>query len=408
MKRIFSYPATIRKNLKRESDMPRLLTYLVTYKCNARCVICSSWKKENQNELTIEEIAKIFLKLPRLDAVRLTGGEPFIRKDFDHIVMLVQKILRPFFIYISSNGFLTERIIRFFEDRNKGTRLNIIISLDGFKEKHNSIRGKADAWDNAIRTIKELARHQKKFNCKVLVNQTIVDQESIEHYKLLREFLKKYKIRNNIVIADEATGTYSQADKSVIDLTSNNENYKTFGNLSKGTLIKLYLEASKDLKKASLWERTAKGYYLTGSKNRLLYNLKTPRPACVALNSHIRLLPDGSVPVCQFNTNRVGNLRDESFASIWDSDLRATYLDWIRKCPGCWAECEILPSAIYSGGLLRYKLLSIREKLKSAARNIVEPSWLYELNEADKYFEIVSGKDPDKKSNNETQKRMIS
>jgi hypothetical protein len=26
---------------------------------------------------------------------------------------------------------------------------------------------------------------------------------------------------------------------------------------------------------------------------------------------------------------------------------------WVRKCPGCWAECEVVPNALYSGDLLR-------------------------------------------------------
>ena len=29
--------------------------------------------------------------------------------------------------------------------------------------------------------------------------------------------------------------------------------------------------------------------------------------------------------------------------------------EWVDRCPGCWAECEVLPNAIYSGDLLRYR-----------------------------------------------------
>ena len=30
--------------------------------------------------------------------------------------------------------------------------------------------------------------------------------------------------------------------------------------------------------------------------------------------------------------------------------------NWLYKCPGCWAECEVLPSAIYTGDLLKRML----------------------------------------------------
>jgi MoaA/NifB/PqqE/SkfB family radical SAM enzyme len=73
----------------------------------------------------------------------------------------------------------------------------------------------------------------------------------------------------------------------------------------------------------------------------------------VALGAHLRLFPNGDVPTCQFNTRRVGNLATQPFAELWNSDEAAKQRSWVRKCPGCWAECEVLPSAIYSGDLLR-------------------------------------------------------
>ncbi|HVR63081.1 MAG TPA: hypothetical protein VMU50_14360, partial [Polyangia bacterium] len=41
-------------------DQPRLLTYIVTFRCNARCVMCDSWRKEGEGELTLPEIARIY------------------------------------------------------------------------------------------------------------------------------------------------------------------------------------------------------------------------------------------------------------------------------------------------------------------------------------------------------------
>ena len=50
---------------------------------------------------------------------------------------------------------------------------------------------------------------------------------------------------------------------------------------------------------------------LQGIRNRLLEGV--PKPKCVAPNSHLRLLPEGRVPTCQFNTASIGNLREGDF-----------------------------------------------------------------------------------------------
>jgi MoaA/NifB/PqqE/SkfB family radical SAM enzyme len=99
--------------------------------------------------------------------------------------------------------------------------------------------------------------------------------------------------------------------------------------------------------------RIAKRYYLRGLLARLRRELRPrPHPKCVALRSHLRLLPDGRVPVCQFNTETVGNLLHQSFEEVWHRKPAESARQWVDACPGCWAECEVIPSALYSGDLL--------------------------------------------------------
>jgi MoaA/NifB/PqqE/SkfB family radical SAM enzyme len=73
----------------------------------------------------------------------------------------------------------------------------------------------------------------------------------------------------------------------------------------------------------------------------------------VALRSHLRLLPDGSVPVCQFNTERVGNLLEQPFDEVWQGLPARAQRTWVGGCSGCWAECEVVPNALYSGDLIK-------------------------------------------------------
>jgi len=110
---------------------PRFLTYIVTFRCNARCVMCDSWKKPSPGELTLPEIEAVFAQLPRLDTVRLSGGEPFLRSDFPEIARLAIERLQPRFLHVTTNGFLTRQVVEFCERRPRATPLVLLVSLDG-------------------------------------------------------------------------------------------------------------------------------------------------------------------------------------------------------------------------------------------------------------------------------------
>jgi len=335
-----------------QDDAPRMLTYIVTFRCNARCVMCDSWRKEGEDELTLEEIDRIFAQLPRMHAVRLTGGEPFVRKDLAEIAALAERRLQPALLHITTNGFLTERIVRFCEARDRRVPLQVLVSLDGEGEKHNQIRGRADAWEHAFGTVQALAPRQEELGLRLAVNQTILDAEGMRHYAKLRDRLRPLGVRNQVVIAYEASATYHLTRE--IDVAPRAPGgFATFTSLAKDELGALFDEIERDLEDQPLPERIAKRYYLDGIRGRLLRGEASPNPPCVALRAHMRLFPNGDVPTCQFNTKRVGNLREQSFADVWSGEPAGAQRTWVRKCQGCWAECEVLPSAVYSGDLLR-------------------------------------------------------
>jgi MoaA/NifB/PqqE/SkfB family radical SAM enzyme len=336
-------------------DRPRLLTYIVTFRCNARCVMCDSWRKDGEGDMTLDEIDRVFRQLPRLHAVRLTGGEPFVRKDFAEIAALVDRHLDPALLHVTTNGFLTDRIVRFCEERAQRrprAPLQLLVSIDGVGDKHDQIRGRHDAWETAFATVAALAPRRRELGLRLAVNQTILDAEGARHYTKLRDLLRPLGVRNQVVIAYEASATYNLARE--IDVAPRAPgHFTTFGALPPDDLAALFDEIEGDLADQPLPERVAKRYYLDGIRNRVLRGNGAPNPPCVALGAHLRLFPNGDVPTCQFNTRRVGNLREQSFAEVWSGAPIAAQRAWVRACPGCWAECEVLPNALYSGDLLR-------------------------------------------------------
>jgi len=350
--RVLSYLRALWRNRRRRTDQPRFLTYTVTFACNAKCIMCDSWKIPSPEDLNLDEIARIFDQLPRMDAVRLTGGEPFVRRDMPEICRLVQEKLQPLAVHVTTNGFLTDRIVSFCEQRRKDRPLHVLISMDGLKEKHNSIRGTENAFTSCVKTIEALAPRRKELRLELAVNQTIVDADGVEQYQLLRDFLRKYGVHNNMVMAYDVSATYS-VERDVNLAPTEIGQFSTFGEFTADHLRTLIREVENDLPNYPFWERIAKRYYLRGIANRLLHKKGVPNPPCVALNAHLRIFPNGDVPTCQFNSKVVGNLRRQPFAEVWASATMREMRDWVRRCPGCWAECEVLPSAVYTGDLLR-------------------------------------------------------
>ncbi len=353
--RLLSLLQDIRKNRRRETTLPRMLTYIVTFTCNARCIMCDCWKKESPEDLTLEEIERIFDQLPRMDVVRLTGGEPFARQDFAEIANLAREKLDPLVLHVTTNGFLTSRIVQFCESRPLRKPLLLLVSMDGTKEKHNHVRGRGTAWDTTVATVRAIAPLQKKLNIRLSVNQTIVDPEGIEEYFKLRDFLKPLGVRNQVVMAYGSSSTYS-LEHEIDTAPTRPEQFDCFGSFQPAQIKRLADEIERDLASFPWAERMAKRYYLQGIRNRLLNGRAKPNPPCVALNSHLRLYPNGDVPTCQFNSRRVGNLRRQSFQEVWHGQPVNAQREWVRKCPGCWAECEVLPSAIYTGDLAKFAL----------------------------------------------------
>lgn len=349
--RLASLPLTILRNRQGDPGPPRFLTYIVTFTCNARCVMCDSWRKPSPDELTLPEIETIFRQLPPLDAVRLTGGEPFVRPDLPDIARLVREHLRPMFLHVTTNGFLTGRIVEFCERRPRAVPLHLLVSLDGTEAKHNAVRGRETAWQTATATLRALAPRRRELNLRLAVNQTLVDAEGLTEYRRLREWLRPLGVRHNAVLAYDVSATYSTAGELDVAPRAAGQ-YSTFGQFEERELLAWLEEAEADAAGLPWPERAAKRYYYRGIRNRVLHGRAAPNPPCVALHSHLRLYPNGDVPTCQFNSRRVGNLRRQPFAEVWHGARTRAQRAWVRACPGCWAECEVAPNAIYSGDLL--------------------------------------------------------
>ena len=109
-------------------------TYLrisLTERCNLRCNYCMpaegiplSPKSHIMSYDEVFSIARTFVRLG-VTKIRLTGGEPLIRKDFPVILKHLSQL--PIELSLTTNGVIVDRYIKDFKDCNLNT---VNLSLD--------------------------------------------------------------------------------------------------------------------------------------------------------------------------------------------------------------------------------------------------------------------------------------
>ena len=330
---------------------PGWCTYLVTFRCNARCGMCDSWRMKPGPELTPDQVREVFGKIGRLDVVRLTGGEPFLRDDFAEVAAAVDERSRPGVLHITTNGSFPDRVADFAARFARPDRLRFMVSLDGLPEEHDANRGA----DVTFALVEETVRRLLELGRAVSVNHTIISGRSLaDHETLVARFAALgVDVHHVLAYSDSAMYGLKRFGKKAADLIPET-GYPLHPDIPLDGAVDFVaqqLRRGTGLRDPLL--RRGKTYYLRGLLARLEKKSRpTPKPSCVALRSHLRLLPDGRVPVCQFNTETVGNLLHQSFDEIWHGDIARPARKWVDDCPGCWAECEVVPSAIYTGDVL--------------------------------------------------------
>jgi MoaA/NifB/PqqE/SkfB family radical SAM enzyme len=353
--RLVDLGVAIAKNRTGRVPHPSWCTFLVSYRCNARCGMCDSWRMKPGQELTAGEIGAMFAKLGRLDVVRVTGGEPFLRKDIVEVVDAIQEASRPLVLHVTTNGSLPEEIEAFAARFSKPRRLSIMVSLDGHRAQHDESRGEDVTYDVAMDTVRRLVALRERRGVDMAVNYTVISPQSVADTARVRAELAVLGVEMSIVLAYSGSATYGirlrgkRAEELIIP-----SGYPLHPALAEADVQGLVSEEIRIARKlTSRTRRIGKQYYLRGLLARLRGEPNAqPHPRCVAVRSHIRLLPDGSVPVCQFNGETVGNLHTQSLQDVWQGQKAIDARAWVDRCTGCWAECEVVPSAIYSGDLI--------------------------------------------------------
>lgn len=201
----------------------RGITYLrisVTDKCNLRCVYCMpeeglAWLRRSEL-LDYEEIAQIVRAAASVGvrSIRLTGGEPLLRRDIDRLVSLLRAIEGIDDISLSTNGLLLADRAQALRDAGLD-RVNI--SLDTLRADRFEEIARRPGLDLVLAGIDAALAaglHPVKLNCVVMRGKN--DDELRDFAKLTRDaalivrFIEVMPVHENLGIAADA---YISADE---------------------------------------------------------------------------------------------------------------------------------------------------------------------------------------------------
>ncbi len=280
----------------------------VTYRCNAKCVMCNIWKYPTKKG---EEFPpRILEKLPNIPVFNVTGGEPFLKDDLQDIIDILKNKSER--IVISTNGFLTDRILRF-ADKNKN--IGIRVSIEGFPAANDKLRGLKDGFDKGLRTLIEL----KNMGFKDIGFGITVSGENTKDLLPLYNLAMCLDLEFATAIVHN-TYYFKKFDNVISDK-------KAVANEFKKLLYKLL--KSKSVKN---WFRAYFNYgiinFIAG-KPRLL--------PCEMGSSSFYLDPYGIIRPCNGRDEIMGNLNVQSFEEIWHSKKAAEVRELVRNCDkNCW------------------------------------------------------------------------
>jgi MoaA/NifB/PqqE/SkfB family radical SAM enzyme len=157
---------------------PRVAIYYVTGQCNLNCAYCEDFgarrNSHNAAPLPLEKVMKILcIARGGMDALFLTGGEPFTHPDIDQIILRAKRELKFRELTLISNGFLLPQ-----HEMALPAIDRLIISLDStdpalWSQTIGVPQSQAEA---ILANIVHYAALQDKFGYKMLLNAVITPQ----------------------------------------------------------------------------------------------------------------------------------------------------------------------------------------------------------------------------------------
>ena len=290
-----------------DKNIPFLMQFELTSKCNLKCIHCYNVPEKKKLELSTERIKSILDELSYEGALFMgfTGGEILCREDFFEIAGHARK--RNFALRLYTNATLITHEVA---DKIRDIQpLTVEVSLYATNPHiHDRITGVPGSYAKTMSAINML----KKRGVNIVI-KTVIMKENAREHDGLRAFADEIGARSvyDYVIIPKIDGSkqplgHCMSDLEIKDLLC--RNVKTDA-INKGNLNSLEELPDKD------------------------------RPICGAARSGGCISAYGDVYPCVTWRVSLGNLKEKTFKEIWNSakvnQIRDLTIGDMKYCSGC-------------------------------------------------------------------------
>ena len=325
---------------------PNHLVFFVTNKCNLQCSHCFYIDELNSKtrELDIDEIRTIASSLKgKISQLVLTGGEVFLREDLADIVKVFEEFAGIKSVNMLTSGFFPTKIEKTVQKILNETSLTLYfqISIDGIKEKHDSIRKNSNSFDNAMQTIETLQRlrgNSGRIN-RISTLTTLGKPNYNDIEKIVNELSSLKKVNFGFGFARSTfNDIYGEFDK---DQLSSFEPDDEDVFLTVEQMKESYQKIDE-----CLWSKLKASFFYSENKAVLRNIIRLKETSyqssfsCMAGVTDFIIYPNGDVALCEM-FKPFGNLKkyDLDALRFWENEY-ATYKSTVLGCK-CTHSCNV-------------------------------------------------------------------
>ncbi len=316
-----------------------------TMRCNLNCCMCHQRerRKITRTELSLYEIKSIVDQAKRysIDLIEMTGGELFIRSDIIDILKYIDG--KKIYTKLNTNGTLITpqhivelKQLSFFE--------SLAFSIDGPEHVHNVIRGNPHTFQKAIGAFRAMGKTRFLKNIAFVLmpenNQYIEDM-----FKLARDlkadrlqFMPEMFAPQNAVDASKEALSLNDGDDVFMEIKDRPEEPR-YVDTMKNAIKTIYKLRRIYRIFAVIYPKIA--YKIPDQYFKGIYS---KRLVCKNFNTLV-IAVNGDVHICPFINKKVGNIKTQTIAEIWNNEkmasLRKTILKNRTLLPICQTCCSV-------------------------------------------------------------------
>jgi len=300
-------------NFGRQMEYVRLA---VTDRCNLRCQYCMPAQGidivPRQELLTFKEMYRLIRVLTELGVhkVRLTGGEPFVRKDFVGFLEMLSHNDLLEAINITTNGALISQHIDRIEKLEKVKDINL--SIDSLSREKFAKITRRDAFSEVYKTLELLEKSSLNLKLNIVVQSGVNTDEIVD-------FVRFTKNKNVAVRFIEEMPFNGKGQREMVE----NWTFKKILNEIKTEFNVRELVSEKS--------STSRNYAIDNHLGTVGIIPAFTRTICNNCN-RIRITSTGTFKNCLFDDG-VFNLRDFMRKGASNEDLKELFLSLVKAKP---------------------------------------------------------------------------